>query len=134
REIKPDLIIANKEENRKEDIEVLMVDFEVDVTDIATIEDALIAISSIGKKLGVLDKADQLITQIQQRLDERPAVDNLRTAYFIWREPWMTIGNDTYIHDVMHRWNLTNVFGDQQRYPVFELDELATYKPELILL
>lgn len=130
----PDLIIANKEENRRQDITALMDDMEVIVTDIATIEDALITIHKLGHTLGVSEQAEKLISDIQGRLEERPDEPELRTAYLIWKDPWMTVGGDTYIHDVLHHWGLPNVFGRHTRYPKFTLDELKDYNPDLILL
>ncbi|MCW9708701.1 helical backbone metal receptor [Fodinibius salsisoli] len=132
-EANPDLIIANKEENRRQDIQNL-TDFEVEVTDISTIEDALITIHQLGQKLGVASQSEQLIQEIQGRLEERPQEPELRTAYLIWKDPWMTVGGDTYIHDVLAHWNMPNVFSKQQRYPKFELEELKEYNPDLILL
>ena len=133
-DLNPDFIIANKEENREQDIQLLQEDHPVEVTDIATIEDALLAIHRLGKKLGVAGKAETLIKEINARLDQRPDEKTLRTAYFIWKEPWMTIGGDTYINDVLSHWKLDNVFGHQSRYPKIALDELSAYNPELILL
>lgn len=134
REINPDYIIANKEENRPQDIKALMDEYEIYVTDIATIEDALIIIHEFGKIFGVSDKAEKLIPKIQQRLDERPDEPELRTVYMIWKDPWMTVGHDTYINDVMEHWNLPNVFADKTRYPKFELESLKSYNPDLVLL
>ena len=134
KEAQPDLIIANKEENRPQDIKTLMDDFDVELTDIATIEDALIVIHNLGQKLNTADQAEKLITQIQSRLNDRPEEPELRTAYMIWKDPWMSIGHDTYIHDVMDHYNLTNVFGEKTRYPKFDLKELKQYHPDLILL
>lgn len=134
RKANPDYIIANKEENRPQDIKKLMDEFEVNVTDIATIEDALITIHELSQTLDVAQEGDQLIKQIQQQLDERPSESELRTAYLIWKDPWMTVGGDTYIHDVMKHWNLTNVFGQQKRYPKFELPDLRSYNPDIVLL
>lgn len=134
REINPDFIIANKEENRPQDIKQLMVDFEVTVTEIATIEEALITIHELGEALGVAERADKLISDIQERLQERPEVSPLRTAYMIWKNPWMTVGHDTYIHDVLKHWNLSNVFADQKRYPNFDIGDLKKYNPDLVLL
>ena len=134
REISPDYIIANKEENRPEHVTELMDDFEVNVTEIATIEDALITIHEFGQVFDREKAANQLITDIQNRLEERPDESELRTAYMIWKDPWMTVGHDTYIHDVMQHWNLTNVFGDKTRYPEFNLNELKKYNPDLVLL
>jgi len=134
RQANPDLVIANKEENRREDITSLMDDFSVELTEIATIEDALITIQGLGQKLKVKERAGRLIARIQDRLGERPGESELRTAYLIWKDPWMTVGSDTYIHDVLQHWNLSNIFNSQTRYPRLELKELRHYNPDLILL
>ena len=133
-DIDPDYIIANKEENRPEHIKNLMEDYEVNVTDIATIEDAIITIHEFGQIFDVASTANSLIEDIQQRLEDRPDEPELRTAYIIWKEPWMSVGYDTYIHDVMEHWNLPNVFSGDTRYPSFQLDELKQYNPDLVLL
>lgn len=130
----PDLIIANKEENRPTDIKTLMNDFEVEVTNIATIEDALITIHRLGQKLQVTERAGELISDIQDRLTDRPGEPELRTAYMIWKDPWMSIGGDTYIHDVLEHWNLPNIYGSRSRYPKLDLNELQSYNPDLVLL
>ncbi len=134
RELQPDLVIANKEENRKEDIEVLRQDFEVEVTDISSIGEAITAIKQLGKKLNVKEKAENIVSKIENRLKQCPDASPLKTIYFIWKEPWMTVGGDTYISDVMAHWNLDNAFKDVTRYPIISLDELENYRPELILL
>lgn len=133
-DLNPDLIIANKEENRKEDIEELQQQTEVMLTDIDTVGQALLAIYEIGKKLQCADRAEALNSEIRGILDNKPELPGIRTAYFIWKDPWMTIGHDTYIHDVMKQYGLENVFGDQSRYPETEPDELKAARPELILL
>lgn len=132
--LKPDLIIANREENRKEDIEELQSICEVIVTEIDTIENALLWIYKLGEKLDIKNTADELITHIHILIDKIPESEPLRTAYFIWKDPWMTIGKDTYIHDVMKRYRLINVFGQFERYPTTSLEELSGFDPELILL
>ncbi|WP_340105130.1 helical backbone metal receptor [Rhodohalobacter sp. 8-1] len=133
-EIKPELVIANHEENQKEDIEELAGSLDVMVTDIKTIEDALLTIYDIGKRCGVAAEADALIKKIRTEMNNVPAEPQQSAAYFIWREPWMTIGHDTYIHSVLTHWNLENVYGEQTRYPKTSLIELAKKNPELILL
>ena len=134
RNAKPDLIIANKEENRKEDIEKLQSDFEVMVTDINTIEDALFTIHDIGKRCGTVQSAEELITAVRAEYEHTPDEPNLSVAYMIWRDPWMTVGGDTYIHSVLSHWNLENVFGNRTRYPKTSLEEISNKKPDLILL
>lgn len=130
----PDVILANKEENRKEDIEQLQQQFHVHLTDIATIEDALISMHQLGKLFEKEQKAKELASGISDLLEQRPDEPPLRTAYLIWRDPWMTVGSDTYIHDVMHHWRLENVFDDQRRYPKITLQNIKQRDPDLVLL
>lgn len=134
RELNPDVIIANKEENRPEDIKALQDDFDINVTEISTIEDALIIIHELGKQFDKVEKAQQLITEVQDTLQDTPDVSPLSTAYLIWKDPWMTVGGDTYINDIMDHWDLPNVFSDQQRYPKITLEDLKKKNPDLILL
>lgn len=134
REAEPDLIITNKEENRKEDVDVLQKDFDVMITDINTIEDALLTIHDIGNRCGVKRTTEDLISAIRKEYHNAPDEPQLTAAYMIWRDPWMTVGTDTYIHSVLSHWKLKNVFGDQRRYPKTTLDELSNKKPDIILL
>jgi ABC-type Fe3+-hydroxamate transport system substrate-binding protein len=134
RDLSPDLIIANKEENRKEDVEELQKEFEVMVTEIDTIDEALFAIHDIGWTCGVQEQAKKLISDIQLELERVPDEQSATAAYFIWRDPWMSVGRDTYIHSVMEHWKLQNVYDSQTRYPKTTLHELSLKKPELILL
>ncbi len=134
RELDPDLIIANKEENRKEDVDQLEEYFRVMVTEISTIEEALFAIHDIGWTCGVQEVAGDLISNIQSVMKGVPDEPPMTAAYFIWRDPWMSVGNDTYIHSVMEHWNFNNVYADELRYPKTMLNELSLKKPEIILL
>lgn len=134
RALKPSLIIANREENRREDVEALQDECEVLITDIKTIEDALLAISEIGIACGAVAEAETLVNQIRNELDRTPDLPTKKTAYLIWREPWMSVGRDTYIHSVMEQWNLKNIFSDRFRYPETSLAELEALQPDLILL
>jgi len=134
RKAEPDLIIANKEENRKEDVEVLQKEFDVMITDINTIEDALLTIHDIGKRCGVNEATEELASAIRKEYENAPDEPKLTAAYMIWRDPWMTVGSDTYIHSVLSHWKLENIFGDQTRYPKTTLDELSNKKPGIILL
>jgi ABC-type Fe3+-hydroxamate transport system substrate-binding protein len=134
KEANPDFIVANKEENKKEHIDELRDECRVKVTDIATIEDALITMHELGKELGAKEKTKKLIRQINTVLDDIPEEPPLRTAYFIWKDPFMTVGHDTYIHSVMDHWKLRNVFGEKERYPEVNFYDLAEKDPELILL
>ena len=132
--LQPDLIIANKEENRKEDILELQKDFRVLLTDIDTIEEALFAIHDIGAACDVPGRAKAIIEDVQAELQNVPNEPSRSVAYFIWRQPWMTIGRHTYIHSVLSHWNLENVYSGQVRYPKTTLEELASLSPDIIFL
>jgi ABC-type Fe3+-hydroxamate transport system substrate-binding protein len=132
--MEPDLVVANKEENEKDDIELLQKYTEVRITVIETIEDAILEISSLGKQLGVQKRANDLVDNINHLLKSRPECQPLSVAYFIWKDPWMSVGYDTYIHHVLQNWQLTNVYGNKTRYPKTTLDELAAKNPDVILL
>lgn len=135
RAIEPDLILANLEENRKEDIELLQKDgYNVMVTEIGSVEEALFAIHDIGFTCGVQEKAKNLIHNIQDELEKTVIFTGKTVAYLIWRDPWMSIGHDTYIHSVMEHYKLHNVFSDATRYPKITLHEISQKKPDLILL
>ncbi|MDR9417047.1 MAG: helical backbone metal receptor, partial [Gracilimonas sp.] len=120
--MEPDLVVANKEENEKDDIELLQKYTEVRITVIETIEDAILEISSLGKQLGVQKRANDLVDNINHLLKSRPECQPLSVAYFIWKDPWMSVGYDTYIHHVLQNWQLTNVYGNKTRYPKTTLD------------
>lgn len=134
RGLKPDLVIANKEENRKEDVEAIQEFCEVLVTDISTIEDALFTMHHIAKCLNADKNGANLIEQILSILPEPNHFSEINTAYFIWKDPWMSVGGGTYIHDVMQTFGLRNVFQDLERYPAITFNQLKSTNPELILL
>jgi ABC-type Fe3+-hydroxamate transport system substrate-binding protein len=134
--MKPDFIIANKEENREEDICELREESSahIEITDIFTIDEALKTILRLGMLLNSEAKARELAAGIKEELRRRPKKKLLRTAYFIWKDPWMSVGNNTYIHDVLKHWSLENILGSFKRYPTIELEGLAAYEPEIIIL
>lgn len=134
KKINPDIILANKEENRKEDIDELRDFTHVHLTDIQNVEEALASMHEIGKFFGKEKQAHNLCLTIEHELKDIPIVNSLNAAYFIWREPWMSVGGDTYINDVMRLWSLENIFSTESRYPIISMDELSANEPDLVLL
>lgn len=132
--LEPDLILANREENTPEDVEALSDLAPVYVTDVPTVPDALAMIRAVGTLVDRTDAANHLVDAIQQKFDALEPVPPLRAAYLIWRAPFMTIGHDTIIHDIMTRGGFANVFADQTRYPEVTLDALAAATPDVLLL
>lgn len=131
----PDLVIANKEENRREDVESLRsAELEVLLTDPNDVEGALRMVADVGAALGATESATRLITEVEAALAEAsPRQDLLRVFVPIWYNPLMALGTGTYGSDLLARCGGTNVI-QQPRYPETTLDEVTALSPDLILL
>ncbi len=137
RALKPDLILGNKEENDRFQIESLMDEFPVWMSDIENLEDALNMIQAVGNLTDRRVQAAALAADIRHRfqvLFESSKPVALTAAYLIWRKPYMAVGRQTFIHDLLGRAGFTNVFGHLQRYPEVDLAALAAARPQVILL
>jgi ABC-type Fe3+-hydroxamate transport system substrate-binding protein len=69
--------------------------------------------------------------------DNKPITENrkLKTAYFIWRKPWMVAGHETFIADILNRLGFDNVFApESSRYPEVTGEHIRAAKLDLILL
>ncbi|HWZ14384.1 MAG TPA: helical backbone metal receptor [Mucilaginibacter sp.] len=132
--LKPDLIIANKEENERSQIEELAAFCPVWISDIYDLNGAVDMIEKVGALVGKESEAKDLSREIQQRFNGFPATPlNLRAAYFIWRKPYMVAGKNTFIDSMLQKCGLTNAF-DLERYPEVDAAMLAEAKPDVILL
>jgi ABC-type Fe3+-hydroxamate transport system substrate-binding protein len=135
RELQPDLIIANKEENTQEQIEELAKEFPVWLSDIQNIPQALQMIQVVGQLTGTEHKAAELVDHIVGGFNAlQRATTSKRVAYFIWYKPWMSVGKDTFVSNMIHAIGWQNVLADKSRYPELSLEELKAYDPELVLL
>jgi len=141
-QLQPDLIIANKEENVKEQVRELEKRYPVWVSDVNNLAGAIELIKQIGVVTGTHVKAMQLIEQIAKGFLslKHQTADNirqgriLRTCYLIWRDPYMTIGGDTFIQDMLARCGFENVFDHATRYPTIDIQQLRDANCELLLL
>jgi ABC-type Fe3+-hydroxamate transport system substrate-binding protein len=133
-QLQPDLIIANKEENERSQVEELMKHYPVWVSDICDLPSALQMIYGIGKITGRVEAALQINRNIQKGFDAllKPKAA-LRIVYFIWRKPYMVAGEGTFIDSMMKLCGLKNVLS-KSRYPEITVDELILLEPELVLL
>jgi ABC-type Fe3+-hydroxamate transport system substrate-binding protein len=133
--LQPDLIIANKEENEKEQIEALAQHFPVWVTNVNTLQDALKMISDIGNLTTTIPKANQIANQIKANFESlHPSSKSLNTAYLIWQKPYMTVGGDTFINDMLQKCGFTNLFANEKRYPEITIEQLLNANCQLLLL
>lgn len=134
-DLQPDCIIANKEENIKEQIEELAVYFPVLVTDVKDLETALHMITGIGRITQKTAGAGELVNEIKNRFDRLPApASPIPAAYLIWKDPYMTTGSDTFIHDMMQKAGFQNVFANRQRYPEISVTDIQNSNCKLLLL
>lgn len=133
--LQPDVIIAEKEENRQEDVAALAERFPVYVFDVQHITGALAMLHTLGSLLGESAAAHSLEDDIRQALKAvttvAPAVPAL---YLIWRKPWMAAGEGTYIHSMLETLGFTNVMAGKHRYPELGVSELETLAPQVVLL
>ncbi len=133
-DLNPDFILANKEENTRDQIEVLQQRYPVHVTDINTLPDALAMIREVGNLVGKSDKAEDLANQIENALLPFAQVPGGLVAYLIWRKPYMVAAADTFIHAMLEQAGFQNAFAGQTRYPVVSAEELKMAQPDLIFL
>ena len=134
RTLQPDLIIANKEENSQQQLEVLMSEFPVWISDIKTLDDAQEMIEQIGLITTRQEKAKAINSAISKEFLKLKNFKPATAAYFIWNEPMMTVGSDTFINDMMNQCGFINVFADHIRYPEISAEELRKANPQFILL
>ena len=120
--LEPDLIVANREENDREQIEALMAAMPsggVVMTDVRTVGQALDEMRRLGEAVDQTALADLMIQRTKDTWgDPKPLVG--RAGYAVWSSPWMAAGPDTFIHSVMKHWGIDNVIGTSDsnaRYP-----------------
>lgn len=134
-QLQPDLILANKEENVKEQINALAQQYPVWVSDINNLDEALDMIEQTGIITGTAVKAGNIVNEIRSAFEQLGTRNSkLRTGYLIWRDPYMTVGGDTFIHHMLERCGLQNVFGSLTRYPAITIEQLQAANCDLLLL
>jgi ABC-type Fe3+-hydroxamate transport system substrate-binding protein len=134
KELKPDLIIANKEENEQHQIEELMTVCPVWISDISNLDEGLDMIGKVGELVNRTTEAKLLIGAIKKQFNEFVAPSlNLQAAYLIWRKPYMVAGKGTFIDDMLQKCGLINAF-NEERYPEVSDKMLMDVKPDVVLL
>ncbi|HEX7413075.1 MAG TPA: helical backbone metal receptor [Bacteroidia bacterium] len=136
--LKPDLIIANKEENQQEQIEELCKQFPVYISDIYTLPDALQMIEQVGLICNREKTARELVTKINERYLQfinKRVKNEKRVAYLIWRKPYMVVGSGNFIAYMLSVCGLKNVFANHKgRYPEVSIEELQKENPDVVFL
>lgn len=133
--INPDLIIANKEENTKEDIEKLAKLYSVWISDINNYEEAIFAIKEISIICNRAAKGNLLINNIEE--NKKLYISNhsnLKSViYLIWKKPYMAVGSKTYIDNILELLGYTNCF-KEERYKEITIEQIKELNPDYIFL
>jgi ABC-type Fe3+-hydroxamate transport system substrate-binding protein len=138
--LKPDLVLMNEEENRIEDAQRLRAaGVEVHTSMPRTAGETAAMVRSIAAAIGRGAEGERIAADIEARSarvrDRVAGAPQPSYAYLIWREPWMTISDDTFIASLLGQAGGRNVFGQvAERYPAITLEELGRARPDVVLL
>jgi len=134
-ELRPDPIIANKEENVKEQIEELEKHYPVWISDVNNLEDAYEMIEQVGVITGKQHAAIEMITKTKRNFAQLQTTNyKPQTVYLIRQKPYMTIGRDTFIHSILEKAGFNNIFSNRKRYPEVTVEELEAANCKLLFL
>ncbi|MBK9272468.1 MAG: ABC transporter substrate-binding protein [Saprospiraceae bacterium] len=139
-DLNPDLVLANKEENNKEDIDRLSQTIPVWTSQVSNVQDAFYMIDQIGmicdRQLEATAMTQKIQHEIRHFVQFRKSIlpTPLKICYLIWKAPWMSVGKDTFIHEMLELAGFENIFSDKIRYPTTSLDEIRQRGPDWIFL
>lgn len=135
RQLKPDLIIGNKEENDQMQIETLQKEFNVWMSDIYSFEDAFDMMQNLGEVMNKKTETKEILDQLKRSL---PRIKNIfnkqKVAYFIWNKPYMCAAKNTFINHVLDYVGFENILVSIERYPEIEESSLKRLNPDLCFL
>lgn len=137
--LNPDIIIANKEENLKEQIEELENHYPVWISDVENLNSALEMITEIGVITSRKKQAELIVKKINSEFEKlsefviHSNVPQRKVIYLIWNKPYMAAGKDTFISDLMQACNFKN-FINHPRYPELSKQEIFDLNSDYIFL
>lgn len=137
RSLQPDLILANKEENTLQMVSDLDEIAPVYVSDVRTIEHNIMLIRFLGLLTHSLNPATLMIERLDSALEELEEMDRPTRSfiYLIWKNPMMTIGQDTYISDLLSLAGFENcIKGLDNRYPEITIEDIHNLHPNIVFL
>ncbi|KAF9659947.1 helical backbone metal receptor [Tenacibaculum sp. ZH5_bin.1] len=138
KELQPDIILCNREENTKEIVEACQQVAFTHVSDIFTLTDSIELISLYGSFFEKQIEAKKITNKLESKIiDFKKFIENKKSrkvAYFIWRNPWMVAASNTFINHLLELNKFENVYANEKRYPEVNIKNINKKKPELILL
>jgi ABC-type Fe3+-hydroxamate transport system substrate-binding protein len=119
--LQPDLIIGNKEENDQKNIEALAGIAPVWMSDIKTLDEAYEMMIQIGQLVGKEQRAIEIVAEIRKQFNLlKPIQERKKVLYFIWKNPWMMAGQNTFISEMLTECGFENQTSED-RYPIFDM-------------
>lgn len=139
KKLKPDIILCNKEENTKKIVDQCKKIAQVHISDIFTIDDTLQLIKQYGELFNKRIEASKIIQKINFKKNDFSEFikqyPQKKAAYFIWRNPWMAVGNNTFINHLLKLNNFNNIYKNKNRYPEVSIKKIRLEgNPELVFL
>ncbi len=139
-ELEPDLVIANREENRKRTVVALRAaGIDVWVTFPQTVQAGVALLRELADLGATAEAVESVVRPVEEAVrvaEERRPARGLPVFCPIWKNPWMAVGGDTYASSLLELCGGANVFADcaDRRYPIVELEQIVAAEPEVILL
>jgi ABC-type Fe3+-hydroxamate transport system substrate-binding protein len=134
--LRPDLVLANREENRRLDVERLeRAGLRVFVTYARSVDDAVAEIALLGQLTARIAEAARVCVEIARARAALPERAPVRVVALIWKHPYMAVGPDCFASDLLRVCGGHNaVPAGRRRYPQLDARALAALAPEVILL
>ncbi|MDQ6800652.1 MAG: helical backbone metal receptor [Acidobacteriota bacterium] len=131
RQLAPDVVYVNVEENLKKHADEIAKFARVIATEPRTIGDVAKLIEMLGATHGREEQANALVQQLSANGERRT---DFSFVVPIWKQPWMWCGGDTYVSNLVESVGGRNLLRDRQRYPTIDLDEVLALKPDVVFL
>lgn len=132
--LKPDIVLGNKEENTSEMYQAIQPHVPFWTSDVVTLEDNERLIRQLGEICGREQSASEMIGRVKASMEmmaDVPVFKGRKALYLIWKNPWMSVGNDTFIHHVLEHLGLKSVTAHLSRYPVID-DKFDDLQPDWV--
>ena len=138
-DLAPDLVIANREENRRRDVDRLeAAGIPVLVTYARGIDDAVREIALLGRVLALAEPAAAIVEDVERaraEVRDRTGAERPRVVALVWKSPYMTLNGDTFAHDLLRESGGDNPFAShERRYPRIEVGEIEAARPDVLFL
>lgn len=139
KDLKPDIILCNKEENTEEIVNSCDKISIVHVSNIFTLDDVLELIEQYGLIFSCRTEALKISQKLKFKINDFKnfvnSYDSKTVAYFIWRNPWMAAGNNTFINHLLELNKFDNIYKNKERYPEIQLKKIRLEgDPEIVFL